>query len=275
MVLKDVNPEIGNAVLHAALCRVQAMFGGRLVAAYALGSLAHGGFSSHVSDVDLGLVLADPLGAADAEAIASLNAGVKVTGLPLADRLSLFWGSPESLAGVTEGGRYPPVDCLDLIENGRLLAGRDIRAMVKRPTTVSMVLSAAAMSLKNMATPQVVAELREPAGLIRAGLRPLTKRVLFPVRFLYTARTGCVGTNDAAVEHLLSVEGGPAADLARQAYAWRSAPYAAEDPGVARVVRAGLLPLYRLYAEDYAPRLEAAGEAAMAQAMREWHARLQ
>ena len=275
MVLKDVNPEIGNAVLHAALCRVQAMFGGRLVAAYALGSLAHGGFSSHVSDVDLGLVLADPLGAADAEAIASLNAGVKVTGLPLADRLSLFWGSPESLAGVTEGGRYPPVDCLDLIENGRLLAGRDIRAMVKRPTTVSMVLSAAAMSLKNMATPQVVAELREPAGLIRAGVRPLTKRVLFPVRFLYTARTGCVGTNDAAVEHLLSVEGGPAADLARQAYAWRSAPYAAEDPGVARVVRAGLLPLYRLYAEDYAPRLEAAGEAAMAQAMREWHARLQ
>ena len=274
MVLKAVNPEIGNAVLQAALTRAQVMFGDRLVAAYALGSLAHGGFSSHVSDVDLGLVLADPLGAADAEAITSLNAGVRVTGLPLADRLSLFWGSPESLAGVTEGGRYPPVDCLDLIENGRLLAGRDIRAMVKRPTLVSMVLSAAAMSLKNMATPQVVAELREPAGLIRAGVRPLTKRVLFPVRFLYTARTGCVGTNDAAVEHFLSVEGGPAADLARQAYAWRSAPYAAEDPGVARVVRAGLLPLYRLYTEDYAPRLEAAGEAAMAQAMREWRTRL-
>ena len=85
MVLKAVNPEIGNAVLQAALTRAQVMFGDRLVAAYALGSLAHGGFSSHVSDVDLGLVLADPLGAADAEAVASLNAGVRVTGLPLAD----------------------------------------------------------------------------------------------------------------------------------------------------------------------------------------------
>jgi hypothetical protein len=274
MAVQDVNPEIGNAVLQAALGRAREIFGSRFVSAYALGSLAHGGFSSHVSDVDLGLVLADPLGAADAGDIARLNAGVKATGLPLADRLSLFWGSPDSLGGITDGGRYPPVDCLDLIENGRLLAGRDVRATVKRPTTLSMVLSAAAMSLKNMATPQVMAELREPAGLIRAGVRPLTKRVLFPVRFLYTARTGCVGTNDAAVEHFLAVESGPAADLARHAYEWRSAPYDANDPEVAKVVNAGLLPLYRLYTEDYAPRLESAGEASMAGAMREWRARL-
>jgi hypothetical protein len=34
--------------------------------------------------------------------------------------------------------------------------------------------------------------------LIAAGVRRLTKLVLFPVRFLYTAATGRVGTNDAA-----------------------------------------------------------------------------
>jgi hypothetical protein len=275
MPLTEVNPEIGEAVLREAVRQALLSFGERLVAAYALGSLAHGGFSAHVSDVDLGLVLADPLHEADAAAIDILSAGVKATGLPLADRLSVFWGSRKTLAAEAQGGRFPPVDCLDLRENGRLLAGRDIRAGVAAPGTDSMVVSAARMALKNMATEQVMAELREPSGLIRSGARPLTKRVLFPVRFVYTARTGCVGTNDAAVAYFCAAESGPAALLARRAYEWRSAPYRHDDPRVDEVARAGLVPLYRLFVEDYAPRLHACGEAALAQGMREWRSRLE
>ena len=47
----------GEAVLAQALAAYRAALGSRLVAAYALGSLAHGGFSPLVSDVDLGLIL--------------------------------------------------------------------------------------------------------------------------------------------------------------------------------------------------------------------------
>ena len=50
----------GEAVLAQAVAAYQAALGPRLVAGYALGSLAHGGFSPLVSDVDLGLILQDP-----------------------------------------------------------------------------------------------------------------------------------------------------------------------------------------------------------------------
>ena len=51
----------GEAVLAAAVYAYRAALGSRLIAGYALGSLAHGGFSPLVSDVDLGLILQDPL----------------------------------------------------------------------------------------------------------------------------------------------------------------------------------------------------------------------
>lgn len=271
----DVNPQIGEAVLQQALRGAQTMFGERLVAAYALGSLAHGGFSSHVSDVDLGLALADPLLTEDALCIENLNASVKACKLLLSDRLSVFWGSRKTLSGECAGGRYPPVDCLDLKQNGRLLAGEDIRGIVAVPSTESMVISAARMALKNMSTLAAIAELREPSALIRSGVRPLTKRVLFPVRFVFTARSGRVGTNDAAVEYFCGAESGPAALLARHACQWRGMPYAQGDRQVDDVVRSGLLPLYRLFVEDYAPRLDACFDAALAAGFREWRSRLE
>ena len=47
-----VNGE-GERVLADAVEAYRVALGGRLVAAYALGSLAHGGFSELVSDIDL------------------------------------------------------------------------------------------------------------------------------------------------------------------------------------------------------------------------------
>ena len=57
--------DLGEAVLERAVTAYAEALGDRLVAGYALGSLAHGGFSPLVSDVDLGLILADPLRAGD------------------------------------------------------------------------------------------------------------------------------------------------------------------------------------------------------------------
>jgi hypothetical protein len=50
----------------------------------------------------------------------------------------------------------------------------------------------------------VLKELRSPALLVSRGPRQLTKLVLFPVRFLFTAATGEVGTTALAVEHYLA-----------------------------------------------------------------------
>ena len=51
----------GEVVLVRAVTAYRAVLGSRLIAGYALGSLAHGGFSPLVSDVDLGLILEDPV----------------------------------------------------------------------------------------------------------------------------------------------------------------------------------------------------------------------
>src|SRR5215210_1591615 len=51
----------GEVVLAEAVAAYRQILGPRLLAAYALGSLAHGGFSPLVSDVDLGLIIDHPL----------------------------------------------------------------------------------------------------------------------------------------------------------------------------------------------------------------------
>jgi predicted nucleotidyltransferase len=62
-------------VLARAVVAYQAALGPRLIAAYTLGSLAHGGFSRLVSDVDLGLVLQGPLRPTDGSSPKHLPGG--------------------------------------------------------------------------------------------------------------------------------------------------------------------------------------------------------
>ncbi len=165
-------------------------WGERLVAAYALGSLAHGGFSIHVSDVDLGLILGDPLEDQDTEEMANLSAAIKASGAPLATRLSVFWGSIATLSGQASGGRFPPLDRLDLIRYGRLLEGRDIRDQLPSPSVRDLVVVGAEFALRVLSKPDVTAKLKNPEALAASDLITLTKNILFPVRFFFTAGTG-------------------------------------------------------------------------------------
>ena len=71
--------------------------------------------------------------------------------------------------------------------------------------------------------------MRTPSLLVARGPRHLTKVVLFPVRFLFTAETGEVGTNSAAAEHYLASARGPAAKLVSAAAGWRLEPPAARE----------------------------------------------
>ncbi len=252
---EDYRADFGERVLRDALAIAQARWGMRLVAAYALGSLAHGGFSAHVSDVDLGLLFADPLQGADAEGVEQLSRTITGSGAPLSDRLSVFWGSVATCSGAAAGGRFPPVDRLDLAESGRLLVGTDVRARIPKPAVEEMVLAAARSSVGSLSKAEMVARLKNPALLVQEGVRPLTKRVLFPVRYFFTARTGRIGATDLAVQHFVSAERGPAAELAAAALEWRYAPPELDDPGVLACMEKGLLPLHRIYLQDYEARL--------------------
>ncbi len=269
-----MNEAVGEAILEQAVGLARRAWGERLLAAYALGSLAHGGFSDLVSDVDLGLVLADPLVDDDAVQVAEVAAGVRAAGAPLAERLSIFWGTPATLRGTAAGGRFPPLDRLDLGRYGRLLYGRDQRQGLAVPDRRELVIAATEQALRGLSAAEVIAELSDPAGMVAAGPRHLTKRILFPVRFLYTARTGEIGRNHDAVNHFVAVESGPMAELAAAALRWREAAPAPDDAAAVALVGAGIRPLYRRFVEDHEQRMRDYGEAELARRLAAWRTAL-
>jgi hypothetical protein len=266
--------ELAENLLVAVVDGARHALGQRLTAVYALGSLAHGGFSAHVSDIDVGLVLDDPLDEKDVDAVAGLMSTIAGSTKPFADRLSVFWGSVSTLSSVSSGGRFPPLDRLDLKQFGRLLAGRDVRGELPLPTQRELVLAGAEFALWRLATDEVTAQLKNPKALASLDPRTLTKLVLFPVRFLFTARTGEVGRNEAAVDHFASHTRGPASDLARMAVEWRHLPPHPGENDAVEAIASGLMPLYHEFLLDHEHRLRGYGRADLAEAFGKWRQRL-
>ena len=280
----------GEAVLARTVAAYRAALGSRLIAGYALGSLAHGGFSPLVSDIDLGLILRDPLRAQDRVTIHRVARSVRAGESGAGERLSVFWGTPTTLRGQGRGGRFPPLDRLDLLDHGRLLSGQDARPGLARPGQAELLVAGAEFALGYLGGARklpgrlrdrgrfrrpgddVLNEIRAPSRLVSRGPRRLTKIVLFPVRFLFTAQTGQVGTNALAVEHHLASPHVPATTLVSAALAWRLEP-PAPDEAVALLGRE-LIPLYVYYLDDHITRLRAVGSHRLADSFRRWRGRL-
>lgn len=254
------------AVLAATHEAAASAFGARLLATLAIGSLGHGGFSPLVSDVDVALLIADPLEPSDAELADTITTTIRSEG-GLAARLSLFWTSPAVLAGHTTGGRLPALDRLDLARHARVLHGAFDPAPIALPTTDQLVIEAVEFALEKLATPEVTAELHDPDRIVAQGARHLTKRVLFPVRFLYTAATGGIGTNEDAVAWY-ATSGHPAPDLVATAFGWRTGPV---DPEQAlALLETGLLPIYDAFVATHVPRMTDLGRPDLADALATW-----
>jgi hypothetical protein len=280
----------GEVVLVRAVAAYRAVLGSRLIAGYALGSLAHGGFSPLVSDVDLGLILEDPVRAKDRMTIRKAARSVRAGGSALDGRLSVFWGTPATLQGRSRGGRFPPLDRLDLLEYGRLLTGTDARSAVARPSHTELLVAGAEFALGYLGgadqlpdrlrgwarlrrqDDSMLTEIRTPARLVSRGPRRVTKIVLFPVRFLFTAETGQVGTNTLAATHYLASPDAPATSLVAAALAWRLEP-PADDEATALLSRE-LIPLYVHYVDDHIARLRAVNHHRLADRFQRWRARL-
>ena len=290
--MTDETNDDGFAVLREAVIRYRAVLGTRLVAAYALGSLAHGGFSPLVSDVDLGLVLADPVDPSDLPTIGAVAEAVKAGGTPLHERLSVFWGTHETLAGRAPGGRFPPLDRLDLLENGLLLDGTECRQGLTGPDPAELLVEGAAFALDFLGpghetgqpassalgslTPagrEVVEEIRRPELLMKQGTRHLTKIVLFPVRFLFTAATGRVGTNHAAVDYYLANSEAVAPALVAAGLHWRTVP-PDDEPAAVALLERELRPLYLEFIDDHTSRLDELGATELAAAFTAWRRQL-
>ena len=263
----------GEELLAATVDLAQRKWGDRLVAAYAMGSLAHGGFSA-VSDIDVGFVLGDPLLGTDAESVTKLLASIKATNRPFAGRLSVFWGSMVTLSGASPGGRFPPLDRLDLKKYGRLLIGVDVRSKLPSPTHRELVLAGAEFALWRLATDEVTEKLKDPQALAQSDAKTLTKLILYPVRFMFTARTGEVGRNEAAVEHFVAAKEGASAELARLALGWRNAGPERSDGSAISAIAAGVLPLYDEFLLDHERRLREYERPVLAEAFLKWRQRL-
>lgn len=219
--IKFTHDSFGELVLQQTIKNAKAIFNSRLVASYALGSLAHGGFSPLVSDVDIAIILEDPITINDMAKINSIQESVKSSVIPLSERLSIFWGSLNSLQGNADIGRFPPLDKLDLIENGRLLIGRDIRHILSKPTKIELVVMGAHFALQMLNTQEVNEDITHSTNLYKKGVRSLTKTILFPVRLLYTSSTGKIGHNKDSVEFYLTNNQGKKAKLVAAAFNWR------------------------------------------------------
>jgi hypothetical protein len=123
------------------------------------------------------------------------------------------------------------------------------------------------------ASTSAVQEIRDPELLVARGVRRLTKLVLFPVRFLYTAATGRVGTNEHAVTWYLEQDAAPAGALVRDALDWRHG-VPVDATAAAALMRGNMEALYVHYIDDHVGRLRTLARSDLADLFEEWRLRL-
>ena len=243
----------------------QAVLGSEIEAIFTLGSLAHGGFAPLVSDVDVAIIVgATAPGTAEQMARVQTLVVDKASS-PLSQRLSVFWADWHTVrTGDGAHSRLGPVDRLDLLDSGRLLLGSDLREPSVRPSHEELVVMSADHIL-NKFTDAYLERLRDTRGLLAGGPRAVTKAILFPVRFMYTLRTGRIGLNDNSARWY-AAEDLPGGALALKALEWR-------NDGIADAELAGEMlgaELDAIHGEcfaGYAKELEDLGEANRAAAL--------
>jgi predicted nucleotidyltransferase len=71
-----------------------------------MGSLARGSFSEVASDIDIGIILKGSLNDAQSKIDSILSKSVE-NYTSVNSNVSIFWGSIESINGITDAGRYP------------------------------------------------------------------------------------------------------------------------------------------------------------------------
>jgi len=169
----------------------QEQLGERLLGFYLIGSLAHGGFSAHYSDIDVGLISTTGLTSIEIEA---MRQHARKFSPDLAPRLSLFWSD----RGFTVG-RFPPLDRLDYLDHGRALFERE-HAAPPRPSLDDVRSYLRGQPLD--AWREQIARLMALTALDDTVRKRYIRALLYTARFLYSWHTGRMASNDDAVAFL-------------------------------------------------------------------------
>jgi predicted nucleotidyltransferase len=240
--------EEGWLVVDAAVRSARSRMGAGLLSAYALGSLAHGGFSPSVSDVDVALLTDGSDGRDVLEIVAMIVADVGATGYALADRLSIFHAPWAAFRDPPPDARFPPIDRYDLVFFGILVDGTDLRSVhAVAPSSEEIRAQAVSFALDRVTGSRLAADLRE---LEDGGVtvHDATKIVLWPVRLQHVCDTGQAIGNAAAVDHYVGLPDARHRSLVRDALGWRSLA-SMPDPGAA--LRRILDEIHDLHAEVF------------------------
>jgi hypothetical protein len=224
--------EAGWRVIDAAVRCAAGRLGDSLLSAYAIGSLAHGGFRTAVSDVDLALLSDDRRHRGMPRIAATIASEVSAACHPLADRLSIFHAPWAAFSDPPPDARFPPIDRYDLVRYGILVHGTDLRSTyATAPTADEIRAQAVESALRRVTRVRLARDLRQLAD---AGVtvHDATKIVLWPVRLQHVCDTGQATGNAAAVDHYLQLPDARHRSLAHDALEWRDLP-AMESPSAA------------------------------------------
>lgn len=197
----------------------QADLGPRLLGAYLIGSLAHGGFNRRYSDIDMALIAEGGLREIDLE---SMRAAAVTLSPDLAAKLSIFWADRNFTLG-----RFPPLDRLDLLDHAVSIIEVET-ARPDRPTLSEIrayLRDAPFETWANNASAFATLETLEPDNH-----KPYLRAHLYPARFIYSWVTGQIASNDVAVAFLQEHRpGGLDIELVMRAMECREA---ARDPDI-------------------------------------------
>jgi hypothetical protein len=236
-VRSSATGDVGWQVLRAAAQAAEGVLDGGLVAAYAIGSLAHGGFSVAASDIDLAVVSRFELTPGFSARVVAATANASPA------RLSVFHAPLAQFAAPPPSARFPALDRLDLLTHGILVFGREVRAVLgQAPRPDHIVAEAVSFAIDRLDPNRGRAILADPAC---ASLRDITKLVLAPVRLLFVAQTATVASNDEAAAHYRATYGARHQALVDAAIGWRAAGSIEDWNTAAMLLEKRLQPLHR------------------------------
>jgi hypothetical protein len=188
--MKEIKEYVDRVANH-----FKAKLGASLVDAYTLGSLAHGGYSTVYSDIDVGLLI----NCAEAPVeMAALIADAKTLDDVYGKKLSIFWGNPEFT-----WGRLPNLDRLDLLDHGMpLLHG--YKPQFRRPTRRE-IHDELLRSIEKSWKPRLP-DLNSLKELTPEKRKPYIRAILYAARLIYSWDNLAMESNDHAVEYLHEIE---------------------------------------------------------------------
>ena len=175
-----------------ALCaQWQSTLGGGALGIYCIGSLAHGGFNRRYSDIDMALIVQEPMAPAALDALRADAANVSAD---LAAKLSIFW-TDRSFAV----GRFPVLDCIDYLDHAVALTERE-RVTPPRPSLAEVRAYLAGPPFGNWC--KEAARFAASDTLDAKDRKSYLRTLLYPARLIYSWTTGQMASNDDAVAFL-------------------------------------------------------------------------